>query len=149
MAGRDKTFMLGLQSNVNGNKWNAKEGSSMNITPGTGSFNKYFILDDGSNLPTLGFNNDIYVTKQDITNSEGKMITTITPLNITFTVSETENVTYTIKTVAFYTTAPQKLRNQTENSSASLPLGKDAFFVIEDALLFLEAADLPINSDGF
>ena len=100
----NKTFMLGLQSNVTGNKWNAKEGSSMNITPGTGSFNKYFILDDGSNLPTLGFNNNIYVTEQDITDSEGKKITTINPFNITFTVSETENVTYTLKTVAFYTT---------------------------------------------
>ena len=101
----NKTFMLGLQSNVTGNKWNAKSGSSRDVTPGTGSFNKYFILDDGSNLPTLGFNNVIYVTEQDITNSEGKKITTINnPFNITFTVSETENVTYTLKTVAFYTT---------------------------------------------
>ena len=100
----NKTFMLGLQSNVTGNKWNAKEGSSRDVTPGTGSFNKYFILDDGSNLPTLGFNNVIYVTEQDITNSEGKKITTINPFNITFTVSGTENVTYTLKTVAFYTT---------------------------------------------
>ena len=104
----DKTFMLGLQSNVNGNKWNAKEGSSMNITPGTGSFNKYFILDDGSNLPTLGFNNNTpYKTTEAITSkTNGKKITGISPLNITFTVSQTENVTYTLKTVAFYTTAP-------------------------------------------
>ena len=102
----DKTFMLGLQSNVNGNKWNAKTGSSREVNPGTGSFNKYFILDDGSNLPTLGFNNDIYVTVQDITNSAGKKITTISPFQITFTVSNTTDVTYTLKTVAFYTTAP-------------------------------------------
>ena len=97
-------FMLGVQSNVSGNKWNAKSGSSMDISPETGSFNKYFILDDGSNLPTLGFNNDIYVTEQDITNSEGKKITTINPFKITFTVSNTTDVTYTLKTVAFYTT---------------------------------------------
>ena len=100
----NKTFMLGLQSNVTGNKWNAKEGSSMDISPETGSFNKYFILDDGSNLPTLGFNNKVFKTTEDITGSEGKKITTINPFNITFTVSATENVTYTLKTVAFYTT---------------------------------------------
>ena len=105
----DKTFMLGFDSNnTSSNKWNAKNGSSMNITPGTGSFNKYFILDDGSNLPTLGFNNNTpYKTTEAITGkTNGKKITTISPLNITFTVSETENVTYTLKTVAFYTTAP-------------------------------------------
>ena len=96
-------FMLGRQSN-GGGPWNAKVGSSMDISPETGSFNKYFILDDGSNLPTLGFNNDIYVTEQDITNSEGKKITTINPFKITFTVSNTTDVTYTLKTVAFYTT---------------------------------------------
>ena len=103
----DKTFMLGFDSNnTSSNKWNAKNGSSMNITPETGSFNKYFILDDGSNLPTLGFNNNTpYKTTEAITGkTNGKKITTISPLNITFTVSETENVTYTLKTVAFYTT---------------------------------------------
>ena len=101
----DKNFMMGSQSN-GGGPWNAKTGSSMEITPGTGSFNKYFILDDGSTLPTLGFNNNIYVTEQDITDSTGKKITTINPFNITFTVSQTTNVTYTLKTVAFYTTTP-------------------------------------------
>ena len=100
----NKTFMLGLQSNVPGNKWNAKSGSSMDISPETGSFNKYFILDDGNDLPTLGFNNKVFKTTEDITDSEGKKITTINPFNITFTVSATENVTYTLKTVAFYTT---------------------------------------------
>ena len=102
----NKTFMLGLQSNVNGNKWNAKNGSSMNITPGTGSFNKYFILDDGSNLPTLGFNNNTpYKTTVAITSkTDANKITEINPFNITFTVSNTTDVTYTLKTVAFYTT---------------------------------------------
>ena len=104
----DKTFMLGFdRNNTTSNKWNAKNGSSMNITPGTGSFNKYFILDDGSNLPTLGFNNNTpYKTTEAITSkTNGKKITGISPLNITFTVSQTENVTYTIKTVAFYKAA--------------------------------------------
>ena len=101
----DKTFMLGFDSNnPSSNKWNAKSGSSMDISPETGSFNKYFILDDGNDLPTLGFNNKVFKTTEDITNSEGKKITTINPFNITFTVSATENVTYTLKTVAFYTT---------------------------------------------
>lgn len=101
-------FMLGVQSNVSGNKWNAKTGSSMEITPGTGSFNKYFILDDGSDLPTLGFNNNTpYKTTVAITSkTDANKITEINPFNITFTVSQTENVTYTLKTVAFYTTAP-------------------------------------------
>ena len=101
----DKTFMLGFDSNnPSSNKWNAKSGSSMDISPETGSFNKYFILDDGNDLPTLGFNNKVFKTTEDITGSEGKKITTINPFNITFTVSATENVTYTLKTVAFYTT---------------------------------------------
>ena len=102
-------FMLGLDvNNPTANRWNAKTGSSMDISPETGSFNKYFILDDGSNLPTLGFNNNTpYKTTVAITSkTDGKKITTITPFNITFTVSQTENVTYTLKTVAFYTTAP-------------------------------------------
>ena len=103
----NKTFMLGFdRHNTSSGKWNAKNGSSMNITPGTGSFNKYFILDDGSNLPTLGFNNNTpYKTTEAITSktTDVKKITGINPLNITFTVSETTNVTYTLKTVAFYT----------------------------------------------
>ena len=100
-------FMLGRQSN-GGGPWNAKVGSSMDISPETGSFNKYFILDDGSDLPTLGFNNDTpYKTTVAITSkTDANKITEINPFNITFTVSQTENVTYTLKTVAFYTTAP-------------------------------------------
>lgn len=99
-------FMLGLDvNNPTANRWNAKVGSSMDISPETGSFNKYFILDDGSNLPTLGFNNNTpYKTTVAITSkTDANKITEINPFNITFTVSQTENVTYTLKTVAFYT----------------------------------------------
>ena len=100
-------FMLGLDvNNPTANRWNAKTGSSMDISPETGSFNKYFILDDGSDLPTLGFNNNTpYKTTVAITSkTDANKITEINPFNITFTVSQTENVTYTLKTVAFYTT---------------------------------------------
>ena len=100
-------FMLGLDvNNPTANRWNAKVGSSMDISPETGSFNKYFILDDGSSLPTLGFNNNTpYKTTVAITSkTDANKITEINPFNITFTVSNTTDVTYTLKTVAFYTT---------------------------------------------
>ena len=113
------SFMLGVAASGedSGQRWNSKNDNvRLSVNPTENTFNKYFGFDDGGeNNATLGFNDEVRPTTAAIT-SQGAIdrISTISsngawPLTFQHAKSESDKtnpVTYTLKTVAFYTTAP-------------------------------------------
>ena len=112
------SFMLGeaASGENSGQRWNSKNDHvRLSVNPTENTFNKYFVFDDGGeNNATLGFNDEVKLTTAAIT-SQGA-ITRISSISsngawpLTFQHANgddtTNPVTYTLKTVAFYTTAP-------------------------------------------
>ena len=112
------SFMLGMAASGenSGQRWNSKNDNvRLSVNPTENTFNKYFVFDNGEDNATLGFNDEVKPTTAAIT-SKGtiKRISSISsngawPLTFQHAKSESDKtnpVTYTLKTVAFYTTAP-------------------------------------------
>ena len=112
------SFMLGMAASGenSGQRWNSKNDYvRLSVNPTENTFNKYFVFDNGEDNATLGFNDEVKLTEAEIT-SQGTInrISSISsngawPLTFQHAKSESDKtnpVTYTLKTVAFYTTAP-------------------------------------------
>ena len=112
------SFMLGVAASGedSGQRWNSKNDNvRLSVNPTENTFNKYFVFDDGGvDNATLGFNDEVKLTAVAIT-SQGTIdrISSISsngawPLTFQHANGDdkTNPVTYTLKTVAFYTTAP-------------------------------------------
>ena len=111
------SFMLGVAASGENReqRWNSKNDNvRLSVNPTENTFNKYFVFDNGEDNATLGFNDKVKLTAAAIT-SKGtiKRISSISsngawPLTFQHANGDdkTNPVTYTLKTVAFYTTAP-------------------------------------------
>ena len=109
------SFMLGVAASGenSGQRWNSKNDNvRLSVNPTENTFNKYFVFDNGEDNATLGFNDEVKLTAAAIT-SKGtiKRISSISsngawPLTFQHAKGDdkTNPVTYTLKTVAFYTT---------------------------------------------